>query len=295
MIAIKCPQCGAQTTNRKASWGPDKPCCPVCGWNLERAKEDERQELRRAPVVLLCCALVLGVVGYRFATATNGTSLVLFIVVAIAVGMALASRIKLKAMGASQSSTAFSDTSRPASPIESLTAKESSIRLVYESVLTLSKPRRTSLKASTVVKLVVFLCIIYLAWQFFGLAQHATFSKPKTIGTIAYLVFVVVLAASWATKGVAMVRSVFRDRNLLANGEVAIAIVVRQQTDTGGRYKTSAIEYQFEDQSDRRYMGKCDDNSLELYEDMQTLVFYNRDNPAENVALVGATSELVDF
>ena len=90
------------------------------------------------------------------------------------------------------------------------------------------------------------------------------------------------------------IRSVFRDRRLIANGDIAVGVIVCQET-IGGKSKTSRIEYDFKDAAGRTYTGKCDDGSRELYEVMQTLVFYNRDNPAENVALVGAKFDLVDF
>ena len=90
------------------------------------------------------------------------------------------------------------------------------------------------------------------------------------------------------------VRSVFRDRKLLANGDIAIAVIVGQET-IGGKSKASKIEYEFKDLAGRTYTGKSKDETRELYEDMQTLVFYDRDNPAKTSALVGATFDLLDF
>jgi hypothetical protein len=42
-------------------------------------------------------------------------------------------------------------------------------------------------------------------------------------------------------------------------------------------------------------LGKDRDDSRKLYEDMQTPVFYNPENPSENVVLANATATLIDF
>jgi hypothetical protein len=90
------------------------------------------------------------------------------------------------------------------------------------------------------------------------------------------------------------VRAVFRDRRLLAHGDIAIAVITSQNME-GGKSKNSYIRYEFKDMAGRMWTGKGNDASRELYEDMQTPVFYNHERPSENVTLVNATLTFVDF
>ena len=72
-----------------------------------------------------------------------------------------------------------------------------------------------------------------------------------------------------------------RERELLANGELATGYVVKQ---TNGRY-TQSVEYRFQDGAGNTVSGRSNDASRSLYEGMPTPVFYDPVDPTHNVSL----------
>jgi hypothetical protein len=97
----------------------------------------------------------------------------------------------------------------------------------------------------------------------------------------------------WSIMAITMFRSVLRDRSLLSDGEIAIATVT-SQSFAGGESRNSRITYQFNDAAGRTFSGKCTDHTRKVFEEMRTPIFYDPADPAKNVALVGATYDLVD-
>jgi len=134
---------------------------------------------------------------------------------------------------------------------------------------------------------------IVVSTYFYAARARTVTPKLDSPNEIVNLLTSVLFVLIWLSITIPTIRGVFRDRRLLSNGEIGIAVVTRQSS-TGGKTKTSRIEYQFKDAAGRQYSGKSTDESRELYEDMETPVFYNPENPAENIALVGATYDVVD-
>ena len=97
----------------------------------------------------------------------------------------------------------------------------------------------------------------------------------------------------WSIVAFTMFRSLVRDRSLLTDGEIAIGTVT-SQFYSGGESRESKIEYQFKDGAGRTISGKCADKTRKLFEEMQTPVFYDPMDPAKNVALAGATYDVVE-
>jgi hypothetical protein len=76
-------------------------------------------------------------------------------------------------------------------------------------------------------------------------------------------------------------RNRLRERELLANGELASGHVTAQKND---RY-TQSIEYCFKLAGGRVAAGRGIDASRSLYEGMTVPVFYDADNPARSIPL----------
>jgi len=77
--------------------------------------------------------------------------------------------------------------------------------------------------------------------------------------------------------------------DLLENGEVALAKVTRQRTSRN----SSSIEYEFKDFSGQVHKGIAADNTRKLLQSMTVPVFYDRDNPARQVAYCATLHEVV--
>lgn len=76
-------------------------------------------------------------------------------------------------------------------------------------------------------------------------------------------------------------RNRFRERSLLANGEVASGYITAQYN---GRYSQS-VRYCFKLAGGRLVTGNCTDASRSLYEGMTVPVFYDAENPTRSIPL----------
>jgi hypothetical protein len=291
---IICPKCGALAGTSSVFLSLSKPYCSVCGWNLERAKEGERRNLKQLPFTLLWVAIVFGSVIYFSAAKHSSPGILPFFVIGLVEIGAFTSWRRLKVMGDLRPSRGFPDASRPVTPNQSPSAVDVKTRILYDRLLVLSRPRRISLKLSTRLLLVAFICFVSVAVSVLILDHTKTNPNPNSANTVTNISFFMIFALIFISMAGGTVRSVFRDRKLLANGDIAIGVVVDQET-IGGKSKTSKIKYDFKDAAGRTYTGKSNDGTRELYEDMSTVVFYDRDNPAKNVPLAGSTVDLVDF
>jgi hypothetical protein len=79
----------------------------------------------------------------------------------------------------------------------------------------------------------------------------------------------------------AFFRNRFRERQILANGELASGYVTAQNN---GRY-TQSIQYYFRLADGKLIAGQCNDASRSLYEGMTVPVFYDAENPTRSIPL----------
>jgi hypothetical protein len=291
---IACPKCGAIANAPSTFWASGKPYCAVCGWNLERAKEGERHSLKRLPLSLLWAGLVFGLVFYLPSQKHSSPGIFPFLFIGLIVVGAFMSWRRLRALTELRPTASYPGTSRLVAPVQSPSADDVKTRILHDRLVASGQPRRISLKGSTIFLSLVFVIIIaaVLTATFIAHQNNPPNANPANVfEDVAFFLLFGVIALSMV---IGTLRSIIRDRKLLANGDVAIGVVVSQET-VGGKSKTSKIKYDFKDAAGRTYTGKSNDETHELYEDMTTLVFYDRDSPARNVALVGSTWNLVDF
>jgi hypothetical protein len=87
-----------------------------------------------------------------------------------------------------------------------------------------------------------------------------------------------------------MWRSQVRECDLLKNGEVALATVVRQWKGDKG---SPSIQYEFKDFQGETRSGAGFDYSEKLFEGMPVAVFYDRDNPQRQIPVCATYHEII--
>src|SRR6267142_490089 len=248
MKKLTCPKCGMEVIGGSGFWGTSKPYCSFCGWNLQLAKEIERESLRQFPRNLLLFARFFAFVGYL---SKSGFAFFPFLFLSVfVVGRAIVSWRKLKLLEVSHPAVAYANTLPWA-----MAAKENIKKTPVNTHLYLS-----------------------------------ALSKPRMV-RFKPVARVLLFALIWSVIGITIIRSARRDRKLLAEGDVAMAIVTHQEL-IRGKHRRSQIRYEFRDASGRLVQGKGTDESWGLYEDMEAPILYNPTNPSENVTLCAATCEL---
>ncbi|HET8925169.1 MAG TPA: DUF3592 domain-containing protein [Candidatus Acidoferrum sp.] len=162
----------------------------------------------------------------------------------------------------------------------------------HQYIWALTKPRRIRLKPVPRALIMAFPASwIVIAYFGYLIARNQVGGASPFVafGDLAIFVF---FALVWSALGITTIRSARRDRKLLAEGNIAMGTVTRQELSRG-KHQTSQIQYEFKDATGRRIYGDGTDQSRELYEDMEVPVFYDPDVPTRNVALCAATCELI--
>jgi|ERR1700722_1626208 len=84
-----------------------------------------------------------------------------------------------------------------------------------------------------------------------------------------------------------------RNRELLKNGEIAIASALTQKTIYAPRSSISRLTYAFEDAHGIKYQGSCTDDTGKLFAGMSFLVFFERDLPMTRIESCQSEFEIV--
>jgi hypothetical protein len=162
----------------------------------------------------------------------------------------------------------------------------------YERLLMLRRPRAIRPKMLNRIFAVAFLLsLVGAGYAIFLIVERG--GAKADFRALPNLIPFAMFGLIWSLMAATMFRSMLRDRSLLSDGEIAIA-TVSSQSFAGDESRESRITYQFKDAAGRTFTGKCKDRTRKIFEEMQTPVFYDPANPAKNVALVGATYDLVE-
>ena len=283
MKTIFCPKCGMEPIGGSGFWGTSKPYCSFCGWNLELARDIERASLKQLPWGFALFASFCALAGYL---SKSGFLLFPFLLASVfLVASAIASWRKLKLLEASHPTTAY------ATPLPSVTAPEAKAQAnrgaAFEHLRFLTTPRQVRFKPVPRVISIAFPISVVagLYWAFLLARAGITMSSD--------LLVLLGGAIVWSAIAITSIRRAIRDRKLLAEGNLAIAVITRQYL-TGGKHQRNQIEYEFKDAAGRTYLRSVTDDSRTLYEEMETPVFYSPTNPEVNVPLATASCELKD-
>jgi hypothetical protein len=288
MNKVLCPKCGSEAVGGNGSWTDTNKYCPVCGWNLDRVKASQQKNLKLAGTYLVVIAIAFAAVSlfarHLAATAAFGVG-------AFSLFLLLAGALAWKRLKTLQS--VHSDATMQVASRNFFSKQAHRPDPSFDRLLLTPRPRPLRMKATGYVLstalVMALLGFSVSLWLFIRLGSANPQAVKDVPNFVAFGVFGLILLISL----IATIRPVIRDRRLLAEGEVAIATVT-SQSFAGGESKGSKISYEFKDVAGKTYTGSATDQTRTLYEEMQTPVFYNPMNPAENIPLVAAIYKLAE-
>lgn len=287
MTPIQCPRCDREATGGRGVWSESKPHCSSCGWNLERVKASQQENLKFALVFFILIAVAV--------SAASLFSRHISLTAALGVGafslfLLLAAALSWKRLKTLQSVRA--NATMQVAAINSFATPTHRPGPSFDRMLLTPRPRPLKMKSTGYVFLTsLVMALVGLAAPLAWFVRNGR-SRPQASNDVSNLVSFAVFGLILLISFSLVLRSMLRDRRLLAEGEIAIATVTAQSFN--GKGKGSKIKYEFKDVAGRGYAGSATDQTQTLYEEMETPVFYNPMNPAENVALVSAMYKLVD-
>jgi hypothetical protein len=288
MATILCPKCGRKAIGGTGFWGRRKPYCTACGWNVAAARDLQRRSLR---VYLWGLPLIAGfvvLVGFAEKHDVLDIAVPLLFLFIVLAGTFFAWR-RLKRLDDLNASAARGyPLSAPAPQNPKLRELPPDSTQIHQEWLRLSKPRRVRFKCVPAFLLIAFPVALILTFAFCLQFVFDALRESRPLGAVMrLLVFFLVLSAI----AIPTIRNSLRDRKVMAEGDLAIGKVTSQGS-TDGRRPKSKIRYEFKDGAGRLIEGEGSDDTWEIYEDLEVLVFYQTDNPGINIPICGATCEL---
>jgi hypothetical protein len=290
MPKVKCPQCGAQAVRVSLIDGY-KFYCSRCGWNHELVLGELLSTIK-VSLVLVALALVLAAVARVRNPSEGGTwAGILLAFSGLSIYYALSAFQQMRKLrslsfqpATDQSRTfAVSEMSSSGVPTKTIAFKEKE----FPELAAVPRPRK--LKMTWKGRFyVVFALIVVSLFTVYGLpALWNAFNNPHPAQGRNWSL-IAPLAVIYGYSFV-FFRNRFRERQLLANGELASGYVTAQNN---GRY-TQSIQYCFKLSGGRLAFGRCNDASRSLYEGMTVPVFYDPDNSARSIPLDCSLTKIV--
>jgi hypothetical protein len=168
-------------------------------------------------------------------------------------------------------------------------AESGSIPRELHSLLSMATPRAVRMsrrgKVSTAVILaidLIFECIVLAQLLPLRGWLHAPAGAPPKLW------FLAVAAVFFALLPLVLWRGCVRERDLLANGEVAIAGITSAVAG-----KTNYIQFEFQDATGQTHRKNAADYTRRFFQGMSVAVFYDRSNPNRQVASCSSFYELL--
>ena len=160
-----------------------------------------------------------------------------------------------------------------------------------KSLLQTSRPREIRMSTRGRFSLsVAFVGVMGFA-AIFGVHLYTIWQRKLSVAAFTPGDWVIaVIVAFMLLLPYAMWRSQVRECDLLENGEVALATVVRQWKGDKG---SSSVEYEFKDFQGETRKGMGFDYTEKLFEGMPVTVFYDRDNPKRQIPACATYHEVV--
>jgi hypothetical protein len=257
--------------------------CSRCGWNHELVREELLSTIK-VSLVVVALALVLAAVS-RVRNPSEGWTwagiLLAFsglpIYYALSAFQQMSKLRSLSFQPATNRSRTFavSEMSSSGVPTKTIAFKEKE----FPELAVLPRPRKLKMPWKGRFS-VVFAMIVVSLFTVYGLpALWRAFNNPHAAQGRKWSL-VAPLAVIYGYSFV-FFRNRFRERQLLANGELACGYVTAQNN---GRYSQS-IQYCFKLSGGRLAFGRCNDASRSLYEGMTVPVFYDPDDSARSIPL----------
>ena len=294
MVAPPCPLCHGATRI-----GGNKPYCPNCGWNRDAALADVRGTLVMLPFgIFLMGGFAFFMV--RFWHFRNPYQIGIFTVfpaIAILINYVVSRRslATLQSLPAPAMRAATVPYNSFASSAAGGVAASSNATVEpnaqQKSLLQTSRPREIRMSTRGRFSLsVAFVGVMGFA-AIFGVHLYTIWQRKLSVAAFTPGDWVIaVIVAFMLLLPYAMWRSQVRECDLLENGEVALATVVRQWKGDKG---SSSVEYEFKDFQGETRKGIGFDYTEKLFEGMPVTVFYDRDNPKRQIPACATFHEVV--
>jgi hypothetical protein len=160
----------------------------------------------------------------------------------------------------------------------------------YQALMRMSRPRDVRMARRGVFNLSLILLVVllfltlmvvelYRAWGVLHSFAKFETREWSMVGFTAFLLLI--LLSQW--------RTMARERDLLENGQLALARVVGKWASRNN----STITYEFQDATGRDHRAADTDYTRRLEPGMTVAVFYNRDHPKRRVAACATFHEVV--
>ncbi len=292
MVAPPCPLCHGATR-----FAGNKPYCPSCGWNRDAALADVRGTLVILPFgIFLMGGFVFFLI--HFWHFRNPYQIAIFTVFP-AIGILINYIVSRRSLATLQSLPApmMRSATVPYNSFASSAAVAANSSAVVEpsaqqqALLRTSRPREIRMFTRGRVSLsVAFVAVVGFA-AIFGLHLYTIWARKFSFAVFKpgdWVIAAIVALLLLLPYG--MWRSQVRECDLLENGEVALATVVRQWRGDKG---SSSVEYEFKDFQGETRRGMGFDYTEKLFEGMPVAVFYDRDNPKRQIAACSTLHEVV--
>jgi hypothetical protein len=294
MVAPPCPLCHGATRI-----GGNKPYCPNCGWNRDVALADVRGTLVILPFgIFLMGGFVYFMV--RFWHFRNPYQIAIFTVfpaIAILINYVVSRRslATLQSLPAPAMRAATVPYNSFASSAAGGVAASSNATVEpnaqQKSLLQTSRPREIRMSTRGRFSLSVASVGVMGFAAIFGVHLYTIWQRKLSVAAFTPGDWVIaVIVAFMLLLPYAMWRSQVRECDLLENGEVALATVVRQWKGDKG---SSSVEYEFKDFQGETRKGIGFDYTEKLFEGMPVTVFYDRDNPKRQIPACATFHEVV--
>jgi len=292
MVAPPCPLCHGAT--RIAG---NKPYCPSCGWNREAALADVRGTLFFLPVgIFLFGGFIFFMV--RFWHFRNPYEIGIFIIFP-AIGILINYLVSKRSLARLQAFPA--PTMRAAAvpqnsfaPTAAVAANSSVVvepSVQQQALLRTSRPREIRMSNRGRFSLSVALLGVLGFAAIFGMHLYTVWARKLSFSVFTTGDWVIAaIVAFMLFLPYTMWRSQVRECDLLENGDVALATVLRQWK---GDKSSSSVEYEFKDFQGQTRKGMGFDYTEKLFEGMRVAVFYDRDDPKRQIPACATYHEVV--
>lgn len=272
MAKVQCPHCASPAVSVSLIDGY-KFYCSRCGWNLEIAKSALSLTVKISLALVIIGLLLAVIARVRSPIGDWAAAATVLALSCLPLFFALSAFYQIRKLrNLSVSSATQMDSTLTVSEIRSSSDVPANAIAFKEKefpeLAILPRPRR--LKMSWKGRIYVY-----------GLpATWSGFNNSQSVHG-RHWSFLLVPAVIYGYT-VAFFRNRFRERRLLASGELASGYVTAQDN---GRY-TQTIQYCFKVvPSGKLATGRCTDASRSLYEGMTVPIFYDADNPAHSIPL----------
>jgi hypothetical protein len=267
---ITCPHCGAQVPQRMNF----KPFCMRCGWNLHRAELALAGKVSATKMLPIGIAVLLLLASFAM---MRPASMAFFLIPLIFLSV-------LAIPAYSYFSTRKAIETARSTMIPSSALAQPPPDAALQQLQVLPRPRRVQFKIPKAILTVVALSALLMLGGLYLIAHPMqnvnARGKVKTSGNPSGILVVPVVFA------VLVVIPYFRDKKkavLMRDGELALAKVTYQENMSQGKSSYSRIGYEFKTISGQLIQDQAKDLTWTVYEDMTIPVFYDAQNPSNNV------------